>query len=99
LSSVELSIRGLPDWLIRVYFEEMGASAETGSTADGGTDGSNGDARMSADGWAVTWSSRRVAIPGGTLGLTQFDLVFSGDAGAVEQAHEQFLKKAQRGGG
>ncbi|MDP6606863.1 MAG: hypothetical protein QF664_11480 [Dehalococcoidia bacterium] len=91
MSTVELSIRGLPDWLIRVYFEEMGASVEAGD--DGG------EARMSADGWAVAWSSRRVALPGGTIGLTQFDLVFSGDAGAVEQAHELFLKKAQRGGG
>ncbi len=93
MSAVELSIRGLPDWLIREYLEEMGASADAGST------GGDGDARMSTDRWSVTWSSRRVAIPGGTLGLTQFDLVFSGDPEAVEQAHDLFLKKAQRGGG
>lgn len=101
LSKETLSIRGLPEWLIREYLEELGASAapEPASAArDDGSDG--GDAtRMAADGWAVTWSSQRIALPGGTLNLTQFDLVFEGDERAVAAASEAFLKKAQRGGG
>lgn len=95
MSSSTLSIRGLPEWLIRVYFEEMGAAPDPTSAA-----GADGEAtRMAAADWSVTWTSQRVALPGGTLGLTQFDIVFDGAERAVEAASEAFLKKAQRGGG
>ncbi len=95
MSTATLSIRGLPEWLIREYCEELGASADPASAAGG-----DGEAtRMAAADWSVTWSSQRVALPGGTLSLTQFDIVFDGDERAVEAAAEAFLKKAQRGGG
>ncbi|MEE8336423.1 MAG: hypothetical protein V3R95_00030 [Dehalococcoidia bacterium] len=94
-STETLSIRGLPEWLIREYFEELGAAPDPASAAR-----VDGEAtRMAAAGWAVTWSSQRIALPGGTLSLTQFDLVFDGDERAVAAASEAFLKKAQRGGG
>ena len=69
-----LSIRGLPEWLIREYLEELGASAAPDPASAARIDGSDGDAtRMAAAGWAVTWPSQRIALPGGTLNLTQFD--------------------------
>ena len=38
-------------------------------------------------------------IEGSALVLTQFDLVFAGDEVAVAQIQQQFMLKAQRGGG
>lgn len=89
MSEVEVSIRGLPEWLIREYLSEMGASA----------DGDEAAPRMAAERWAASWSSRRVSIAGSSLALTQFDMCFSGEPDAVADARERFLKKAQRGGG
>lgn len=87
--TIELSLRGLPEWLIREYFKEMGAQL------DGGDDTATG---ASADGWSVSWTHQRVKIPGSRgLGLTQFDLVFVGDS--LRRVHDDFMKKAQRGGG
>lgn len=85
--TLELSLRGLPDWLIREYFLEMGAKP----AADPDT------AEMIADHWSVTWTNQRVAIAGGTLKLTQFDLVFQGEN--LQPVQDAFMKKAQRGGG
>jgi len=83
---IELSLRGLPEWLIREYLIELGGEMVEADHA-----------AMTADGWAVSWTNQRVSIPGGSFQLTQFDLVFSGaDASRV---HDDFMKKAQRGGG
>lgn len=83
---LELSIRGLPEWLIREYLIEMGAAPDP-----------DHEAAMVADDWAVSWGHQKVGIAGGTLSLTQFDLVFTGND--LEQVFEDFMKKAQRGGG
>ena len=83
---LELSIRGLPEWLIREYLIEMGAAPDPDS-----------ETKMNADGWSASWDNHKVAIAGGTLSLTQFDIVFTGDD--LEQVFEDFMKKAQRGGG
>lgn len=83
---LELSLRGLPEWLIREYLIEMGASPDPDSPTT-----------MHAAAWSVTWDQQRVGIAGGTLALTQFDLVFTGDD--LEQVFDDFMKKAQRGGG
>ena len=87
----ELSLRGLPEWLIRAYFEEMGATLEGDpETATAAT----------AEGWSVSWTHQRVKIPGGSgFGLTQFDLVFRSDGANLDDVHDRFMKKAQRGGG
>ncbi len=91
MTTVQLSIRGLPEWLVRQYLTEMGALADTNEPEA---------SRMIANGWSVSWSSQKVQIPGSSkLGLTQFDMEFRGGADAVADAHERFMKKAQRGGG
>ena len=136
MSTSTLSIRGLPEWLIRAYFEEMGATVDPTSAA--GADGE--PSGMDAGDWSVTWTSQRVALPGGlqadalphvvhigaegrqttdkqkvrdalanlkmdsilpggTLSLTQFDIVFEADGHALGAVTEAFMKKAQRGGG
>jgi len=90
---LELSLRGLPEWLIRAYFQEMGA------TLVGSEDEAMG-AEAPTEGWSVSWTKQRVQVPGSSgLGLTQFDLVFEGDEALLEDVHERFMKKAQRGGG
>ena len=90
-SSIELSLRGLPEWLIREYFKEMGAQLvgdEDEATA------------ATAQDWAVSWSHQRVKIAGSSgIGLTQFDLIFSGEPEIIRDVHDRFMKKAQRGGG
>jgi hypothetical protein len=84
------SIRGLPEWLIREYLAELGAAPDADPDAP----------RMAAGDWRATWTSQRVRIPGSTgLGLTQFDIVFTGDDAAVEDIGRRFMAKAQRGGG
>lgn len=90
--TLELSLRGLPEWLIREYFKEMGAGLvgsdeeATGATSD--------------EGWSVAWTQQRVKVLGSSgIGLTQFDLVFSGESELLQDVHERFMKKAQRGGG
>jgi hypothetical protein len=91
MTTVALSIRGLPEWLIRDYLGEMGASP----------DGDDASPRMAAEGWSVSWSSQRVQIPGSSgIGLTQFDIVFTAaDAATLEAVETRFMQKAQRGGG
>jgi hypothetical protein len=89
-SRLEVHLRGLPEWLIRKYLAEIGASdADTAELP-----------QMHADGWAVSWTTQRVSIAGSSgLGLTQFDIVFEGDAALLPEVEERFMKKAQRGGG
>ena len=84
---IELSLRGLPEWLIREYFLELGARPSADPEAP----------TMLADGWSVSWTWQRVPIPGSSLSLTQFDLVFTGRD--LQHVHDDFMKKAQRGGG
>jgi hypothetical protein len=97
-----VSVRGLPDWLIRDYLADMGATAEapTRTATDPGAPEGAGGETMRAARWAVTRTSRRVAIAGSdSLTLTQHELAFSGDEEAVAEAMRVFLAKAQRGGG
>jgi hypothetical protein len=86
--TIEVSLRGLPEWLIRDYLRDLGAGGDDGAST------------MSAPGWSVTWSRRTATIEGSpALALTQFDLVFTGDPPLVRDAHDRFMRKAQRGGG
>ena len=87
---LEVNLRGLPEWLIRKYLSEIGAS-ETDSPKK---------PTMHAEGWSVSWTSQPKPIAGSNgLGLTQFDMVFEGDAHLLPKVEERFMKKAQRGGG
>ena len=90
MKQIRESCRGLPEWLIRDYLEQMGARADGGDASE---------ARMAADDWHVSWSSEKVPIAGGTLSLTEFRLLFEGEDVACEAAFDLFMKKAQRGGG
>ncbi len=90
VSERSVSIRGLPDWLIREYLAEMGATSDANDASR---------SCMAADHWSVMWTSRKVTIPGARFSLTQFDIVFTGDSNAVEDAERRFMQKAQRGGG
>ena len=84
-----VSIRGLPDWLIRDYLTALGAQP-AGPAA----------ARMRAPDWTVSWTSRRIPMPGGAFSLTQFDIAFEApDDAVLVRIEDAFLKKAQRGGG
>lgn len=86
---MELSLRGLPEWLIREYLKEMDAHLV----------GIDDEATQAiGDEWSVSWTQQQVQIPGSReLGFTQFDLVFVGKA--IRMVHDDFMKKAQRGGG
>ena len=86
--TLQLSLRGLPEWLIREYFVEMGANPTEGA-----------EAAMTAAEWSVSWTHQRVEIAGGSLKLTQFDIIFVGEPDTIQTAHDDFMKKAQRGGG
>lgn len=89
-SRVEVNLRGLPEWLIRKYLSEIGAIEAEPSERPA----------MRAQGWSVSWTTQRVPIAGSSgLGLTQFDIVFEGDADLLPEVEERFMKKAQRGGG
>lgn len=86
---VELHIRGLPEWLIRKYLGEMGAMGDAEDTPE-----------MHTGTWAVSWTTQHVSIAGSSgIGLTQFDITFTGDATVLPDVETQFMKKAQRGGG
>lgn len=92
MSDVEsrVSVRGLAEWLLRDYLTDLGARPDPGEPAA---------PQMAAEGWRVSWTRGTARVLGSILGLTQFDLVFAGDAAAVMQVEEAFMRKAQRGGG
>ena len=87
MSRVVLKIRGVPEWLLRDYLLELGA------TPGAGTD------EMTGDGYTVSWSDERVALPGGTLSLTQLNIVLDGDDAVLATLEPELMKKLQRGGG
>lgn len=98
MKQIRESCRGLPEWLIRDYLEQMGARPE-GEDATLRASSPDGTGQMAADDWRVSWSTEKVPIAGGTLSLTEFRLLFEGEDAACEAAFELFMKKAQRGGG
>ena len=90
MPSRNVSIRGLPEWLIRDYLVDLGAQPADPPEAT----------QMRTADWAVSWSSQRVLMPGGAFSLTQFDFTFeSEDVEVLACIEKEFLKKTQRGGG
>jgi molybdopterin synthase sulfur carrier subunit len=86
-----VSIRGLPEWLIKEYFLELGGTLERHNESLN---------QIVGDCWSATWSQQKVKIEGSSgMGLTQFDIVIAGSDESVERTMENFMKKAQRGGG
>ncbi len=88
MSRVELRIRGVPEWLLRAYLAELGAVSDDGDAP-----------RMTGDGYAVSWSAERAPLPGGTLWLTQLNILLEGDAAAIAALEPALMAKLQRGGG
>ena len=92
MSQRAVGLRGLPEWLIRKYLVELGAGEEFVATDDGGS--------MAGPDWTVEWTRRKVPLPGSLGdGLTEFAMIFDGPEGAFEPLFENFMRKAQRGGG
>lgn len=85
-----VSIRGLAEWLVRDYLTALGARPDPRAPAA---------PQMVGEGWRVSWTHHAVQIAGSALTLTQFDLVFAGEADAVARVQREFMRKAQRGGG
>lgn len=93
MARLEIGLRGLPEWLLRAYLEELGATP-----AD--PDAPEEPRAFEAPDWSVAWTVSRATIPGGSsLGFTQFNLVFEADEDDLPGLEERFMKKAQRGGG
>ena len=89
--ATSVSIRGLPEWLIREYFVELGGAVP---------DKTQPLNQIVSDRWSATWSQQKVKIKGSSgMGLTQFDIVIEGIHESPQQIMELFMKKAQRGGG
>ena len=88
----KISIRGLPEWLIEEYFQELGGRIQK-QTDD--------LPRVTGDSWSADWSQHKAKVKGSPrMNLTQFDLVIEGSEGhVVHQIMESFMRKAQRGGG
>jgi hypothetical protein len=88
-SRADLSLRGLPEWLIRKYLGELGAAPAGPPDAP----------RMTTATCTVGWTASRVTLPGGTITLTQFDIMIEGPSDDVAALEDAFMKKALRGGG
>ena len=85
-----IALRGLSEWLIRDYLLSLGARPD---------DTDLEAPRLIADAWRVSWTQRPARIAGSVLTLTEFTLVFTGDADTTAEVEQAFLLKAQRGGG
>jgi hypothetical protein len=53
---------------------------------------------VSADGWSAFWTHQRVTVLGSAgIGLTQFDLVFSGEPAVIRGAHDRLYAESPTG--
>ena len=84
------TLRGLPEWAVRAYLEQIGARSveENPKTTT-----------MQTSDWSASWSIQSVHIPGWPLPVSEITIVFNGKDNAVEDAFRMFMKKAQRAGG
>jgi molybdopterin synthase sulfur carrier subunit len=89
----ERSFRGISKRLAVHYLENLGGELVAGDPED------DAEARVAGEGWQATASAGQVEIAGGTMRLTQVDLVFEGEPDVLEPLIEQFAQKAMRAGG
>ena len=84
------TLRGLPEWAVRTYLEQIGAYPieDVPKTT-----------KMQTSDWSASWSTRTVHVPGWPLPISEITIVFNGEDNAVEDAFRMFMKKAQRAGG
>lgn len=99
----ELTLRGVPIWLLRQYLEQLGAveiePPEPGATDPDGV--VRPDAAMSGEGWTVVWrTEQRPMHPRLPTKLAEHYFVFSAASEeALAALVDRFMLKAQRGGG
>ena len=99
----ELTLRGVPIWLLRQYLEQLGAT-EAAPPSPGATDPDGvvrPDAAMAGDGWTVIWRTEQRPIhPRLPTTMDEHYFVFTAESEeAMESLIERFMMKAQRGGG
>ena len=99
----ELTLRGVPIWLLRQYLEQLGAE-DVAPPAPGGTDPDGvvrPDGAMSGDGWTALWrTEQRPMHPRLPTKMDEHYFVFTAESEeALEALVDRFMLKAQRGGG
>ena len=99
----QLTLRGVPIWLLRQYLEQLGA-VDSEAPPPGATDPDgvvHPDGAMSAEGWSVLWRTEtRPMHPRLQTKLEEHYFTFSANSEEeVEELVERFMLKAQRGGG
>ena len=99
----ELTLRGVPIWLLRQYLEQLGA-VEVAAPPPGATDPDAvvpPDAVMSGDGWTALWRTEQRPIhPRLPTRMDEHYFVFTAETEeALESLIDRFMLKAQRGGG
>ncbi len=99
----EITLRGVPIWLLRQYLEQLGASSidlpPPGATDPDGV--VRPDAAMSGEGWTVLWRTEQQPIhPRLPTRIDEHYFVFTaGSEAELDSLIERFMLKAQRGGG
>ena len=99
----ELTLRGVPIWLLRQYLEQLGAResepARPGATDPDGV--ARPDAAMSGEGWTVAWRTEsRTMHPRLPTRIEEHYFTFTAASeDELESLLERFMLKAQRGGG
>ena len=103
----ELTLRGVPIWLLREYLEQLGG-AEIEAPAPGPTDPDGvvrADGAMSGEGpdggWMALWRTEtRRFHPRLPTEIAEHAFVFVAESeSALESLIDRFMLKAQRGGG
>ncbi len=99
----EITLRGVPIWLLRQYLEQLGAK-DSVPPAPGATDPDGvvrPDGAMSGEGWTVLWRTERLPMhPRLPTKIEEHYFVFAARSEEdVESLLDRFMLKAQRGGG
>jgi molybdopterin synthase sulfur carrier subunit len=89
----ERSFRGISKRLAVHYLENLGGELVAGDRED------DAEARVDGEDWTATAAAGKAEIAGGTMTLTQVDLVFEGDPDTLDPLVEKFAQKAMRAGG
>ncbi len=99
----ELTLRGVPIWLLRQYLEQLGA-VDVAPPPPGPTDPDGlvrPDGAMAGEGWTALWrTEQRPMHPRLPTKIDEHYFVFTAQSeSALEALLERFMLKAQRGGG
>ena len=99
----ELTLRGVPIWLLQQYLEQLGAQAipppPPGATDPDGV--VRADGAMQGDGWTVLWRTELQPMhPQLPTKIAEHHFVFTAPSEeALTALLDRFMLKAHRGGG